>query len=249
MPLTDNLILLKFIMLTQRQQQILKNLIEDYVELAMPISSDLFEKRHDFGITSPTIRLEFQKLTKEGFLKKPHISAGRIPTDKAYRYFVDNLLKEEIFEIENLINVQTKDKLKFFQILTKNLANLSKCLILSYFEKERSMFKEGWEEILKEPEFTEREYILKFLSYLEDFERKIENLNLDSDVKVFIGRENPFKKGSEFTLILSKFTIDSSSGILALFGPKRMNYNKNVGLMKSFKNFVEKYVRGTEKRN
>jgi len=60
--------------------------------------------------------LEFQKLTKQGFLEKPHISAGRIPTDKAYRYFVDNFLEEKIFEVEKLIDREIDEELKLLQI-------------------------------------------------------------------------------------------------------------------------------------
>jgi heat-inducible transcriptional repressor len=227
-------------MLTQRQEEILKKLVEDYIELARPISSEFFEKRHKLEISPPTIRLEFQRLTKEGFLEKPHISSGRIPTDKAYRYFVDNFLEERIFEIKELINEEIEQDLKLFQNLTKELAQISKSLILAYLEEEEMIFKEGWEEVLKEPEFLDKDNVFRFLDFLEEFEREIEELKLDSEIKIYIGKENPFKKGKDFSLIISKCKVLKMEGIFALLGPKRMDYNKNIGLMNSLKRYFEK---------
>ena len=235
-------------MLTKRQEEILKWVVKDYIELARPISSEFFEKRHNLKISPPTIRLEFQRLTKQGFLEKPHISAGRIPTDKAYRYFVDNLLEEKIFEIEKLINEKIDEKLKFFQTLAKNLAQISKSLIFGYLEKEKMVFKEGWEEVLKEPEFLDKECIFKFLDFLEEFEKEISDLKLNSAIKIYIGKENPFKKGKDFTLIVSKLKILQSSGIFALCGPKRMDYNKNIGLVESVRRYFQQYDRGRTKK-
>jgi heat-inducible transcriptional repressor len=238
--LTDNLDLLKWNMLTQRQEEILKRLVEDYIKLARPISSEFFEKRHKLKISPPTIRLEFQKLTKKGFLEKPHISSGRIPTDKAYRYFVDNLLEEKIFEIEKLIDEKIEQELKLLQSLTRELAQISKSLIFGYLERERMIFKEGWEEVLKEPEFKNEDCVFKFLDFLEEFEREIDELKLNSEIKIYIGKENPFKKGKDFALIISKCKVLKTDGIFALCGPKRMDYNKNIGLMNSLKRYFEK---------
>jgi len=218
----------------------LKNLVKDYVELATPISSEFFEKRHKIGISPPTIRLEFQKLTKEGFLEKPYISSGRIPTDKGYRYFVDNLLEEKNFEIEEIIEERIEEELKFLQNLMKSLAQISKSLILTYLKEEKMLLKEGWEEVLKEPEFLNKESVFKFLDFLEKLEKEIESLKLNSGIKIYIGKENPLKRGGDFTLIVSRMKILEREGIFALFGPKRMDYNRNIGLIRSLKRYFEK---------
>jgi heat-inducible transcriptional repressor len=227
-------------MLTKRQEEILKKLIEDYIDLAKPISSEFLEKKHELKISPPTIRLEFQKLADKGFLKKSHISSGRIPTDKAYRYFVDNFLEERIFEIKELINEDIEQDLKLFQKLTKELAQISKSLILAYLKEEEMIFKEGWKELLKEPEFLDKDNVFRFLDFLEEFEREIEELKLDSEIKIYIGKENPFKKGKDFSLIILKCKVLKTDGIFALCGPKRMDYNINIGLMKSVKRYFEK---------
>ena len=113
---------------------------------------------------------------------------------------------------------------------------------MSYFEKEKIFWKEGWEEILKEPEFREEDYIMNFTKLLENFEKNIANLKLNSGIKIYIGRENPFKKAKDFSIISSKcFLPDEEEGIVSLLGPKRMNYDRNIGLMNSLVKLLEKF--------
>src|SRR3989338_3686643 len=81
-------------MLTERQKAILKAVIENYIKSAKPVSSwDLTEKR-DLRVSSATIRNEFAALEETGHLFQPHTSAGRLPTEKAYRFYVEECLKE-----------------------------------------------------------------------------------------------------------------------------------------------------------
>jgi heat-inducible transcriptional repressor len=229
-------------MLTKRQEEILNRIIQDYIELAQPISSQFLEKKHKFGISPATIRIEFQRLTKKGYLYQPHTSAGRVPTDKAYRYFVDNLLKDnfERFEIGDWIEREIEDSLKFLQNLTKNLAEICDSLVLSYLKEEDIFLKDGWEEVLKEPEFFFRETIFNFAQFLENFEKNIDNLKINSKIKVYIGKENPFPKGKDFATIISKcYLPKGKETIFSILGPKRMDYNKNINILNSLKNCLE----------
>jgi len=224
--------------ISARQGEILNRIVEEYIELAQPVSSQLLEKKYDFGICPATIRIEMQKLTDKGLLSQPHTSAGRIPTDKAYRFFVDELLEKELssFEIEigNWFRDEIAEDIKFIQSLTKNLAHFSGAFALSYFEREKIFWKEGWEEILKEPEFREKERIINFTKFLGNLEENIENLDLNSEIKIYIGKENPFKKTKDFSIIISKCHLpQEKEAIISLLGPKRMAYDRNINLMNS----------------
>ena len=229
-------------MITERQGEILNRTVREYIELAQPVSSQLLEKKYDFSICPATIRIEMQKLTDKGFLLQPHTSAGRVPTDKGYRFFVDELLKKELegFELEDWFTEEIDDTIKFIQLLTKNLALASQSLVLSYFEKEKICWKEGWEEILKTPEFREENYIINFTGFLESFEKNIEDLKLNSGIKIYIGRENPFKKTKDFSIISSKCCLPGDGQtIISLLGPKRMDYDRNIGLINSLTKLLE----------
>lgn len=230
-------------MLTKRQEEILNKIVQDYVDLARPISSEFFEKKHKFGISPATIRIEFQKLTKKGYLYQPHTSAGRIPTDKGYRFFVDRLFEKKLedFEIEDWFE-GIDNTIAFIQAITKKMASFSRALAFSYLKKEKILWKEGWEEVLKEPEFFEKECILNFAQFLKNFEKGIEDLEINSGIKIFIGKENPFPKAKEFSIIISKcYFPKKKEGVLSLLGPKRMAYQRNISLINSLKKLLEKF--------
>lgn len=79
-------------MLTPRQKQILKAIVEDYIFTAEPVGSRVLSKKFDFGLSPATLRNEMADLEDEGLLRQPHTSAGRIPSDAGYRIFVDDLM-------------------------------------------------------------------------------------------------------------------------------------------------------------
>lgn len=224
-------------MITERQEKLLNTIIQEYINSAGPVSSQLLEKKYDFDICPATIRIEMQKLTHRGYLFQPHTSAGRIPTDKGYRYFVNNL-KLEDFKMGDWSGSDLEDIMRFTHALTKRAADISQSLVLAYLEKENLFWKEGWEELLQEPEFGEKNIFSNFTNLLENFEKRITEkcppeINKNR-VCVYIGKENPFSKEKDFTIISSQCSLPNNEElILALFGPKRMPYDKNISLINS----------------
>ena len=75
--------------MTERQRKILSAIIEQYAEVASPVGSTLLAKL--FDVSSATIRADMAELERLGFITQPHTSAGRIPTDKGYRFYVNNI--------------------------------------------------------------------------------------------------------------------------------------------------------------
>jgi heat-inducible transcriptional repressor len=228
-------------LISDRQKDILNTVVNEYITSAQAVSSQLLEKKYDFGVCPATIRNEMQKLTDNGFLFQPHTSAGRVPTDKGYRFFVDNLINNtgSDFDMENWFENEIRDNIKFIQNLTKKLAHLSGSLALSYLGKEKVFWKEGWEEIIKEPEFSEKNFAANFAGFLENFESNIENFDIASGIQVYIGKENPFKSADDFSMISAKYNLPNEEGIISLLGPKRMAYDKNIGLINSLTKLLE----------
>jgi len=229
--------------LTKRQEKILNTLTQEYIKSAKPVSSEFLDRKCKLGICPATIRIECQRLTDFGFIEQPHTSAGRIPTDKGYRFFVDSLFERgmEDLEIGDWFEEEIKNEIKFIQSLTKKLAEASRALVLSYLENEKIFLQDGWERILKEPEFEEKDYLISFAEFLENFERGIEDFEINSGIKIYIGRENPFKKAKDFSIISSKcYLPKGEEGIISLLGPKRMAYEKNIGLIHSLAKLLEK---------
>src|SRR3954447_4260414 len=77
--------------LDDRKLEVLRAIVEDYVETQEPVGSKALVERHSLGVSPATIRNDMATLEEEGYITQPHTSAGRIPTDKGYRLFVDRL--------------------------------------------------------------------------------------------------------------------------------------------------------------
>lgn len=225
--------------------------VREYVKAAEPVSSNELLKKHDFGVSPATIRNEMQKLTDKGYLLQPHTSAGRIPTDKGYRFFVNKLAgdndtpagrKEQdgAMEIDEWKGGKTDDTFKFIQSLTRRLAEESNALALNYLEDEDFFWKEGWEGLLKEPEFQDQDNILNFTGLLKDFEEHIGELKKMSGVNIYIGKENPWLKARDFTVISSRYRLpNGEEGVISILGPKRMEYDKNINLINSLMKLLD----------
>ena len=232
-------------MITDRQNLILEKIVRDYIYSAQPVSSEYLEKKYNFGVCPATIRNEMQKLTDNGYLFQPYTSAGRIPTDKGYRYFVDNLKIDEL-EIGGWFKNDLADMMKFTHSLTKKIAEFSQSLVWTYLGKENLSWKEGWEGLLQEPEFGEKNIIANFTNLLENFEKQITKDShpqiSETEVTVYIGKENPYSKEKDFSIITSRCRLpDEEEVILTLFGPKRMAYDKNIALINSLTKFFEDF--------
>src|SRR3990167_4951245 len=99
-------------MITTRQEALLASIIKEYIETAEPVSSKILEKSGFFDLSSASIRGEMNDLEGAGFLMHLYTSSGRIPTDKAYRYFVDNHVNHRSTEEAEFTELRTKDKIK-----------------------------------------------------------------------------------------------------------------------------------------
>jgi len=233
---------------TKRQTKILDRVIREYVDRAQPIASQLLKRKYRLAISPATIRIEMQRLTDKGFLYRPYISSGRVPTDKGYRFFVDKLFEEGFSDLEEDLRIgdwarkEMKDSLKFIQNVTRALASASSSLTVSYLFDDKVIWKEGWEELLQEPEFKTIDCISNFAKALKAFEKELEGLKLNSQIKVFIGRENPFPRAKDFSIIISRcYWPEREKGIISLLGPKRMNYDRNIALINSFRKILENF--------
>ena len=218
--------------ITPRQGKLLDVIVKEYIDSATPISSQLLEEKYNFDISPATIRIEMQRLTDKGFLSQPHTSAGRVPTDKGYRFFVDNLKESKFDRGFSPIEKEMEDSFKFFRDLTKKIAELTSNLAFSYFPEEDIFFKEGWENIFKEPEFENTDLASKFAEMVENMEKEIEEFENFDFPQIFIGKENLLPGAQEFSTIISRIHLPrKKEGVVAILGPKRMDYNKNLALV------------------
>ena len=108
-------------MLDQRKKKVLQAIVEEYVNTAEPISSNQLTQKEELNYSSATIRNEMANLEKAGYLEKTHTSSGRVPSEKGYRYYVDELLRDDNISLEEIKYISEKLETKVNEIeeLTK----------------------------------------------------------------------------------------------------------------------------------
>ena len=94
--------------LTPRQIQILRAIIEEFIETAQPVGSDTIDRKFNIGVSPATIRNEMVYLSKQDYLDKPHVSGGRIPTPKAFRLYINELMREEELSVADEVSAKEK---------------------------------------------------------------------------------------------------------------------------------------------
>lgn len=232
-----------------RTLQILTALVEDFIESATPVASKKLLETHEFKVSSATVRNEFALLESIGLIHSPHVSAGKVPTQKGYRFFVDELLDknfeektERKLEIKSVFEKHisdyrlTKTKEMIFDAL-RLVAQLSENVAFTVIDNDQSFFL-GLSKVLRSPEFmTDPEKaaeIIEVLEGQEKFHKFLNNLDLDeNEIKIFIGEENILDEVSSCGLIVVKFKTSFASGYIGLLGPMRMRYGFNRELLRN----------------
>ncbi len=238
------------ISMNERQSVILKTVIEEFVNLAEPVGSKFLSRKYDWGISAATIRNDLAALVDEGYLKQPHTSAGRIPTDKGYRFFIQSL-REDNFSAEkrfleaiNSVFESASEEHRLFREIARTLAELSGNMGIAGLvdpsaplgASDYEISKSGMSRLLRQPEFDEIDEFWRFAEDFEMFDRKIferaPELCEARQVRVFIGRENPLAENEELSLVISGYERkDGRKGVAGILGPKRMKYNRNISLV------------------
>jgi len=223
--------------------------VREYVESAMPVSSALLAEKYDFGLSTATLRAEMLSLEEEGYLYQPHISAGRIPTDAGFRYFVDKLMEERALSLREQKALQAEVlKLKaqnemLARQTAKLLSLMSDNLALSGLIESEDFYKSGTQKLLSKPEFNNLDSICALAEVLDYLDENVEDLwehVKDSDrPQIMIGNENPAGGAGECSMVVSRYNLESGEqGMLAIIGPKRMEYSRNVSLIDYFKKIL-----------
>lgn len=227
------------VIMNKRQEEILAAIIEEYTNSAVPVGSKILVEKYGFDISPATIRNDMARLEEEGFLHQPHISAGRIPTDKGYRFFVEEIMGDEELSLSDQKKLQTELlKLKaqhqrLSRTTAKLLSGMSGNLAISSVEKDFSEF--GIRELLEKPEFREVDEFCKVVEALDFIDENVDMIlaKMKTDeTKIFIGKDNPIKGINNCSMVVSPYTTKAGErGVLAIIGPKRMKYAENKSLL------------------
>ncbi len=235
--------------LDDRKKRVLQIIIEDYVRTVEPVGSKTVTEKHHLEASPATIRFDMADLEKQGYIKKPHTSSGRIPSDKGYRFFIDNLMqidsmsKREVDEITHqLVDLEKEDLLHMIGDLLSSLSGNTAVVVSS--GKDQDVYVSGMSKMLRHPEFGFADMTCNIIETLEKHSVMMELLNsyaesLKSDDIAFrIGKENESNCFRECSVALTPFKKD---GVISVIGPTRMKYEKVSSILRYFADLLEGY--------
>jgi len=209
----------------KRQEQLLEIIINYYIETAQPVGSKLIS--------------ESSELENQGFILQPHTSAGRIPTEKGYLYYVEKLIKIKP------IDKKTQKYLKGMFSDERPLKNLAKgvaenshlAVFLGYEDKD--YFYTGLSNLFGQPEFFTHELVYDISEVVDHLDEVIYNIfdEVFEEPQIFIGSNNPF--GKFCSTVLAKFKSKKRKGLLGILGPTRMDYQNNLALIKYSRDLIK----------
>lgn len=223
--------------MTDRQRAILNAIIEEYAEIASPVGSVTMAKL--FGVSSATIRSEMARLEELGYIVSPHTSAGRIPTDKGYRAYVNSLTESDrpaelpertAHVIETRVQTLGGTADRAIRSAVDSLVELTGNLGLATIGNE--LYMSGISNLFSQPEFMQGGHVQSVARLLDNLEPWLREAAPNQPLNVFIGSENPIGKSSGATLIISKFRSQfSDCSYIGVLGPTRQDYARVMQLV------------------
>ena len=220
----------------ERTQTILETAVGDFIKIGRPITSEYLYEEYDFGIKPATIRLELNALSELGYFFQTHPSGGRFPTNKAYRFFVE----------------QTRARIP--ENIAKNVMSLAREFLLdektSFLEDLAGQFSVAsvvWgasgnaqssnlSNLLGSVEADKKNDLIGIVEDCEMLPERFGGLTEEfrdgALPKVFVGKSS-IAKSDCISILTGNFFTDSGEFTLAIIGPKRMDYERSMALFKS----------------
>jgi len=219
--------------LSDRQTQILKALITEYIETAEPVGSLALDKKYELGVSPATIRSEMANLTEGGFLRQPHTSSGRIPTPSAMKFYINQLMDEK--QVSLAEEVRHKEGVRghrrdldgLMDYVTRSLAVKTNCMALATTEEGR-IWSHGIANIFASPEFYNYQ-VCRSLFEIIDERRTLRELFFEklagvSAVEVLFGEELGWEFFDTIGVVAARFRHGETNGAIGVIGPYRLNY-------------------------
>ncbi|MEI6379025.1 MAG: hypothetical protein WCO55_05175 [Candidatus Falkowbacteria bacterium] len=222
-----------------RKDLILKTIIQEFIKTGVPVSSGVLVDKYCLDCSSATVRNEMAELEAQGFILQPHTSAGRVPTEAAYRLYVDSLeefvLPEgEIAQLEQLLIGKEESS---FKQAAKELASVSGLAVFWAFHR-NNVYYTGLTNLLTQPEFSQPGMIYDMSAIIDHMEEIVDELfeSLPQEPAVYLGSNSPF--GAFSSSVLCRYKQAGQRGVLGIIGPLRMDFGRNLALVKKIKTLI-----------
>jgi len=219
--------------INDRKRIILNTIIKEHIKTGAPVGSGVLVDKYKLNISSATARNEMAELEQDGLIMQPHTSAGRVPTEAAYNLHLENLSEKKLgqSEIKTFEKaLKNKDEASFKQA-AKEMAKTSNNAVFWAFHR-HNLYYTGISNLLQQPEFVSTNLIYDVSAIIDRLDEIINEMydNIKDEPQVLIGSANPF--GNFCSTVLAKYKLDDDIGMFGILGPMRMDYERNLALVK-----------------
>lgn len=230
-----------------RHAHLLKGLVEEYIATGRPVGSLRLLEVLDVSVSSATVRNMLRLLEDEGYIMQPHTSAGRIPTDMGYRYYIDRLTFKDPSEkrlktLESQYKEYQEEYERPARAAAKMLAELAHAMAVGGWMHARDIQGAGMSQVFEDEEENQeaaREISVLF-DNIEQYAHAFADQNSNA-VQVYIGSENPVFETEHTSMIVKTMRLPTGEmALLLLAGPKRMPYKRNVVLLNTLASIIER---------
>lgn len=222
--------------MTERQTKLLAAIIEQYAEVASPVGSSLLAKV--FDVSSATIRSEMAELERLGYITQPHTSAGRVPTDKGYRLYVNMLAdNEDSSPAERRGERALTARVEGGGVPERTIRNAVDTLVelthnLGLATIGNQLYMAGLSNLFGQPEFLAAGQVQQVARLLDNLEPWLREAAPNEPLSVYIGAENPIGRSAQCSLIISRFRSPySDKSYVGVLGPTRQSYREVMQLV------------------
>lgn len=225
-------------MISPRQEALLDAIITEYTASAKPVSSGQLVDREELEVSPATVRNDMAVLENAGYLHQPHTSAGRVPTETAWRWYVKRVKgestvgKREREHLESVAKHRHVSEQEMLRQLAKALAEIIQEAVIVAFDKTDTYYT-GLSNLFQQPEFAD-------INVLQNLSKVVDHLDVvmarmyervGNDVHVLVGRENPFS--SSCGTVLGRYVIPKRHpGVIGFLGPLRQDYGEHMALLR-----------------
>jgi heat-inducible transcriptional repressor len=222
--------------LDKRKSQLFNTIVKEYIKTAEPVGSTQLAGNVKFKLSSATIRNEMVELEKQGLICQPHTSAGRIPTEVGWRYYLDNFLKEGQIStadqktIKNFFGQLEKAEFEcLIKKIARDIAEMVDGAVVVALSPD-NVYYTGISNIFKQPEFFEPDVVQNMSQIIDDLDSVMGQVFDEiSEPTIMIGKDNPF--GHDTGIVLTKYNMADTKGVLGIIGPTRMDYQRNYDII------------------
>lgn len=212
-------------------------IIDEFIQTAIPVGSKQIIEQGQFPLSGATIRNEMRVLGEEGFIEQPHISAGRIPTAKGYRIYVQEYMEPTMQEKKVRARFDSlkeqyfkrKDQERVYEAVALLSQMIPNVAFAAVPHKERVYYM-GLSNTLKQPEFQTNPMLASgVVEILESrLTELIEQVQVDDSVRYFIGDEHLLPQIQSCSMVVKRYNVRGEKGVIGILGPMRMDYAYNT---------------------